>query len=54
MDLSNLKLLPLKGVMHKADDAYSIWSTWFCYWLDQYFTLALNTLILSIFYISLD
>ena len=24
------------------------------YWLDQFLTLALNTLILSIFYISLD
>ena len=42
------------GVMHEADDAYSIWSTWLCYWLDQFLTLALNTLILSIFYISLD
>ena len=42
------------GVMHEADDAYSIRSTWSCYWLDQFLTLALNTLILSIFYISLD
>ena len=42
------------GVMHEADDAYSIRSTWLCYWLDQFLTLALNTLILSIFYISLD
>ena len=40
--------------MHEADDAYSIRSTWSCYWLDQFLTLALNTLILSIFYISLD
>ena len=35
--------------MHEADNAYSIWSTWLCYWLDQFLTLALNTLILSIF-----
>ena len=42
------------GVMHEADDAYSIRSTWSCYWLDQFFTLALNVLILSIFYTSLD
>ena len=40
--------------MHEADDAYSIQSTWSCYWLDQFLTLALNTLILSIFYISVD
>ena len=40
--------------MHEADNAYSIWSTWLCYWLDQFLTLALNTLIMSIFYISLD
>ena len=40
--------------MHEADDAYSIWSTWSCYWLDQFLTLALNTLILLISYISLD
>ena len=40
--------------MHEADDAYSIRSTWSCYWLDQFLTLALNTLILSIFYISVD
>ena len=40
--------------MHEADDAYSIWSTWSCYWLDQFLTLALNILILSIFYISVD
>ena len=42
------------GVMHEADDAYSIQSTWSCYWLDQFLTLALNILILSIFYISVD
>ena len=35
--------------MHEADDAYSIRSTWLCYWLDQFLTPALNTLILSIF-----
>ena len=28
--------------------------TWSCYWLDQFLTLALNILILSIFYISMD
>ena len=44
----------LSGVMHEADDPYSIWSTWSCYWLDQFLTLALNILILSIFYISVD
>ena len=47
-------LLAVTGVMHDADSAYSIGSTWSCYWLDQFLTLALNTLILSIFYISLD
>ena len=46
--------LAVTGVMHEADDAYSIQSTWSCYWPDQFLTLALNTLILSIFYISLD
>ena len=40
--------------MHEGDDAYSIQSTWSCYWLDQFLTLALNILILSIFYISMD
>ena len=35
--------------MHEADDAYSIRSTWSCYWLDQFLTPALNILILSIF-----
>ena len=35
--------------MHEADDAYSIWSTWSCYWLDQFLTLALDTWILSKF-----
>ena len=38
----------------EADDAYSIRSTWSCYWLDEFLTLALNILILSIFYISMD
>ena len=42
-------LLAVTGVMHEADDAYSILSTWSCYWLDQFLTLALNILILSIF-----
>ena len=36
-------------VMHEADDAYSIWSTWSCYWLDQFLTLALDAWILSKF-----
>ena len=55
LELSKLKLIAsCDGVMHEADDAYSIRSTWSCYWIDQFFTLALNTLILSIFYISLD
>ena len=35
--------------MHEADDAYSIWSTWLCYWLDQFLTLALDAWILSKF-----
>ena len=47
-------LLAVTGVMHEAIDAYSIRSTWSCYWLDQFLTLALNILILSIFYISMD
>ena len=38
--------------MHEADDAYSIRSTWSCYWLDQFLTLALNILILSIFFFT--
>ena len=46
-------LLAVMGVMHEADDAYSIRSTWSRYWLDQFLTLALNILILSIFYISM-
>ena len=40
--------------MHETYDAYSIRSTRSCYWLDQFLTLALNILILSIFYISMD
>ena len=47
-------LLAVTGVMHEADDACSIRSTWSCYWLDLFLTLALNILILSIFYISMD
>ena len=55
LDLSKLKLIvSCDGVMHEADAAYSIRSTWSCYWLDQFLTLALNILILSIFYISMD
>ena len=33
-------LFALRGVVHEADDAYSIQSTQFCYWLDQFLTLA--------------
>ena len=47
-------LLAVTGVMHEAEDAYSMRSTWSCYWLDQFLTLALNILILSIFKISMD
>ena len=47
-------MLDVTVIMHEADDAYSIRSTWSCYWLDQFLTLALNILILSIFYISMD
>ena len=32
-------LLGVAGVMHEADDAYLIWSTWSCYWPDQFLTL---------------
>ena len=39
----------MMGVMHEADDAYSIQSTWSCYWLDQFLTLVLSTWILSRF-----
>ena len=44
----------MRQMTHEADDTYSIRSTWSCYWLDQFLTLALNILILSIFYISMD
>ena len=37
----------LTGVMHEADDASLIRSTWACYWLDQFLTLALSTWISS-------
>ena len=40
-------MLAVTGVMHEADDAYSIQSTFSCYWQDQFLTLALNTWILS-------
>ena len=39
----------MTGVMHGADDGYSIRNTWSCYLLDQFLTLALNTWILSKF-----
>ena len=35
------------GVMHEADDAYSIRSTWSSYWLDQFLILAFNVWTLS-------
>ena len=55
MDLSKLRLIAsCDGLMYEADDAYSIQSTWLCYKLDQFLTLALNTFSLSIFYIPLD
>ena len=37
----------MMGVMHETDGPYSIQSTWSCYWLDQFLTLAFNTWILS-------
>ena len=47
--------MQLKKIISKMwYDAYWIRSTWSCYWLDQFLRVALNTLILSIFYISLD
>ena len=48
MDLS-LRFVEVYINCYEADNAYSIRSTWSCYWLDQFLTLALNTLILSIF-----
>ena len=35
---------------YAADNAYSIWSTWSCYWLDQFLTLKSfgNKIILAI------
>ena len=40
---AKLVFLCLTGVMHEADDADLILSTWSCYWIDQFLTLALNT-----------
>ena len=37
--------IAVTGVRHEADDACSIQSTWSCYWLDQFLTLAFNTWI---------
>ena len=43
------------GVMHEADEVYSIRSTWLCYWLDHFLTIANNTWIfLEIFNFLLD
>ena len=44
-----IRFLAVTGVMHEADDAYSIRSTWSCYWLDQFLTLAFNAWILKKF-----
>ena len=33
-------MLVVTGVMHKADNAYSIWSTWLCYRLVQFLITA--------------
>ena len=38
---SILYITGIKAFLHEADDAYSIRSTWSCYWLDQFLTLAL-------------
>ena len=40
-------IISFAGVMHEADDAYSIQSM--CYWLYQFLTLALNAWISSKF-----
>ena len=47
-------LTEIPDLTHQADDTYSIRSTWSRYWPYQFLTLALNTLILSVFYISVD
>ena len=39
MDLSKRTYVWFAGVMLEADDAYSIRSTWSCYWLDEFLTL---------------
>ena len=41
----------MTGAVHEAYDAYSIRSTWSCYWLDEFPALALHV---KIFNISLD
>ena len=41
--------LDVTGVMHEADDSYSIQSTCSYYFLDKFLTLALNTWISSDF-----
>ena len=42
-----ISLIAVLGVMHKADNAYSVPSTWSCYWLDQFLTPAYSTRTLS-------
>ena len=42
-----ISLIGVLGVMHKADNAYSVPSTWSCYWLDQFLTPAYSTRTLS-------
>ena len=52
-------LLPVTGVMHEADNAYSIRSTWLCYRLDRFLTLVTNgsnftDIVVHIFTLFLD
>ena len=41
--------LAVTGIMHEAEDAYSVRSIRLCYWLDQFLTLAFGTWISSKF-----
>ena len=45
-------LLAVRDVMHETDYAFSIQSTWLCYWLDQFLSLQYDTWILSKFSMS--
>ena len=43
-------LLPVvMGITHEADNTSSIWSTWSCYWLDQFLSQVSNKWNLSKF-----